>query len=698
MNKETIIVPKGIKYLTEWKGFSLPNHPAIIDKKLTGCGFTEYIIREPSFNSVLISPRKSLLENKEAQHTFYEEIPYGGTYERKRIYYARCDSEKDLGIDKDLEAKNPKILEEEVTVDYDQFVTDLNKAIDEFISQGYPIKLEVTYDSFRKLREVLEKRGLINSFYFFVDEFQSIFTDSKFKSTTELEFVDAVQGLQRLYFVSATPMMEEYLDQLDEFKNLPYIELDWEKEDPSRIIHPEIVAKPTNSINTSAKKIISEFKEGNYAKKALLDNEGNPLQLVEARELVLYVNSIKNICDIIKQNKLLPEDVNIICARTTENAKKIREAFRLVIKEMKDSDLDLKIKVPSVDEVIGSVSVPDPQTGEVFNKPITICTKTVYLGADFYSSCARSIIFSDSGIECLAVDITLDLPQIVGRQRSDINPWKNSVEIYFKAGMGAGEISEEVFESRRQDKIKRTNNLLSAYDTAKQEARQDLAEEYERTAKRENYKRHYVAVNRHKGKSPKPQFNNLVMIAEKRAYDIQQKDYADRFSVYNRIESVFGEGSSSLSKEIQDFAEALGEIRQFPDKMRMCCDLLEQDHDKLRLIPDPFRTYIVTLGIEFIKSVSYRKAYLDEAMIKRGLGRIFTPADLDEAVTGYFQVGERYSKAQIKSDLGEIYERLGVVNKPKASDLEKWFELRKTQIVNKETGKRDNGFEIISVK
>ena len=35
---------------------------------------------------------------------------------------------------------------------------------------------------------------------------------------------------------------------------------------------------------------------------------------------------------------------------------------------------------------------------------------------------------------------------------------------------------------------------------------------------------------------------------------------------------------------------------------------------------------------------------------------------------------------------------------PKASDLEKYFELRPCKVTNKETGKRDHGFEILRRK
>ena len=62
----------------------------------------------------------------------------------------------------------------------------------------------------------------------------------------------------------------------------------------------------------------------------------------------------------------------------------------------------------------------------------TFCTRTVYLGADFYSTNARTVVLSDANIDTLSVDISLDLPQILGRQRLEINPWKNSALMYVK--------------------------------------------------------------------------------------------------------------------------------------------------------------------------------------------------------------------------------------------------------------------------
>ena len=66
-DKESIIIPKGIRYVGElgtngkviYRLSDYP-YPHILNKVLTGCGFTEYCIRN-NMNIILCSPRKMLL-------------------------------------------------------------------------------------------------------------------------------------------------------------------------------------------------------------------------------------------------------------------------------------------------------------------------------------------------------------------------------------------------------------------------------------------------------------------------------------------------------------------------------------------------------------------------------------------------------------------------------------------------------------
>ena len=66
MRKEIINIPSGIKYLSEFKGFELPN--GIFNKVLTGCGATTIAIMD-KYPTIICSPRKKLIESKVGQHS-----------------------------------------------------------------------------------------------------------------------------------------------------------------------------------------------------------------------------------------------------------------------------------------------------------------------------------------------------------------------------------------------------------------------------------------------------------------------------------------------------------------------------------------------------------------------------------------------------------------------------------------------------
>jgi len=69
-----------------------------------------------------------------------------------------------------------------------------------------------------------------------------------------------------------------------------------------------------------------------------------------------------------------------------------------------------------------------------------------------------------------------------------------------------------------------------------------------------------------------------------------------------------------------------------------------------------------------------------------------------EDIKSKFQVGNKYSKSEIKEILRTIYESNGYNKTPKANDLEEYFELKECKVLNESTSKRDAGFEIIKEK
>ena len=118
-------------------------------------------------------------------------------------------------------------------------------------------------------------------------------------------------------------MIDKYLEMLDEFKNLPYYELDWETEDPSRVYVPKLNTHSCyKSVLPAACDVVKSYKNNEFESTAIIVDE--EIQNIESREAVLYVNSVKNICDIISKCELTLENTNVLCSNTDDNETKIK--------------------------------------------------------------------------------------------------------------------------------------------------------------------------------------------------------------------------------------------------------------------------------------------------------------------------------------------------------------------------------------
>nr|UWG87080.1 MAG: U3 small nucleolar RNA-associated SSU processome protein 25 [Bacteriophage sp.] len=675
MNREKIIIPRGIRYISEWNEFRFNKFPnkCIINKQLPGCGFTEYCINGPE-NVILCSPRKMLLENKKDQHP-------------DDVYLVVNEMEKESEVDKDL-SKEPKSVnideEGDEKKDNSEIYERLYREIDTYTYQRYlnnqPAKILVTYDSYRIVKDILEKLRIFDRFITVVDEFQSILHDSRFKSNTELGFLLHLQQSPTAYFVSATPMMEKYLEMLDEFKDLPYFDLDWEAADSSRIIRPSLKVLTMKSVGTKAEEVIQSYLSGDFEEITVMRN-GQPVKVI-SDEAVFYVNSVNHIISMIKKNNLTPEQCNILCSRTDDNAKRIKRK------------LGKKF-------VIGKV----PKKTEK-PKMFTFCTRTVYLGADFYSLCARSFIFSDSNSDCLAVDIAEDLPQILGRQRLQDNPWKNTANFYYRITADYREMKESDFQAILDRKTKDTESLLRAYgEVSLDEDKYTLAKNYQILAKSQNYKDNYVAVNKVINSQTgnvilKPVTNKLVLVNEIRAFQIQQVDYRDRFSVFSSIRSNLTK-DDIINRDVTRFLCIYDTLTTMLEKFKMLCEypvskeviqiVLDQIADS-----DEIKSYYLLLGPDRLKKLHY-----NITNIRRELGIVtFSPELLNNTIHQNFNPGEKYTLANLKAKLRDLYSSISYTAVPKANDILEYFEVKEVQNTMLVDGvkKRIRSYELLKRK
>ena len=669
-------VPAGYRYVSDIPDFKLHDFPHILNKQIPGCGFTEYCIRNDE-NTILCSPRKILLQNK------YEQ-------QKDDVFLVVNEFEGDPKTDKDLtkierprysnyEDKNKiRKKKEELEKAKENFFQKLTKKLTGYINKCLfdekPVKILVTYDSYRLVKEILKFNYSNVDFRVVVDEFQSIFTDSKFKSDTEMQFMDNLQGVKKVCYVSATPMIKKYLDMLEEFKDLPYYELDWCTLDKNRVDQPKLIVKNLVSVYAEAGPIIKSYLEGKFEYRYVRDPEGDnekDVKKIISKEAVFYVNSVNNITSIIKRAGLTPDQVNILVANTQENFNKIKKR------------LGAKYK-------IGRVPLRDEP-----RKMFTFCTRTVYLGADFYSDNARSFIISDANIDTLAVDITLDLPQILGRQRLKENPWKNEATLFFRPVLDSNVVSEEYFNKKIAKKTEKTVKLLGVFDKSDQSEQEALSEVYQENAKYGHYKRNYVAVNQVKNPDGSiklvPVLNKLVRVAELRSYEMQQVDYANRFTVFNEIGKVSNIGTAENYTEFFKEYEAMRDRRQ---RLKYVCEYYFNGGELeplLDLLPDKrFKEYLTVLGPEKCRSFGYRLTSLNDTLSVRS----FDVSTIEDKLFEVFEVGKSYTNNYIKSTLNKIYKDLGYKVKAKATDLSKFFNTRGASV--QDGDRRVHGLRILS--
>ena len=642
MERIEIEVPLNIKFISDWKEYRLPEGHCIVDKGVTGCGYTEYCLVNDT-PVVLCSPRKLLLENKLEQHP-----------EDTNILYLKNDI-------KDYD--DVKKFKEKIKYHISYCRLALHK----------PPKFLITYDSSHYVIDVLQELNELKLFHFVIDEFQSIFLDSYYKSEVEFDFVDYLQICPNVLYLSATPMLDKYLERVSEFKGLPFYHMDWSK--TGIVENITIQRKFSSSLFKECKKIIEKYLKGDFP-MAVKDNT-----VIFSNEAVFYFNSIADIIKVIHKLNLSPEQVNIICADSPDNKTKLAKLSK-----------DLGHKNPKF--VIGKVPLRTEP-----NKMFTFCTKTAYIGADFYSTCASSFVFADPNIDSLALDISLDLPQIVGRQRSKENPFKNNIVIFYKT-IRENEIkSKEIFDREQRNRIERTNRQLDLYYndlSDKPEKQQDFIISAIGLIKSWKYSNDFISISK---KTGLPVYNKFIEIANERAWEVSQKDYQDIIAVTKALDSISDiliEFKDDVEKLVEDFLNTkFYKTGIFREKMKLFCEFIDKYSENPEVInllylkiKDPkYREYYSYYGTAGCRAAGY-----EEKPLKEGLLNLSKEDKLFVVINNNFKAGDRFTKKDIKNKLGNIYKDLGITSTPKATDLGKYFKLTRTMITLENS--KENGFKL----
>lgn len=610
MKKEMIKIPANIKYLTErdkfieefGKPFELPN--GILNKEIPGCGATTVALTD-EHKTIICSPRNELLKNKHEQ------------YPDTLLVIGGVDT---IEIEAYLQtAELPKIL--------------------------------VSYDSVYKLIGCIKYKS---DWRVVVDEFQCLLADSSFKSEIELHFLDNSRSFPYVTFLSATPILDKYLEQIDYFKDMNYYQLDWEEKDIVRV-YRERTKNPINA----ALEIVRYYQNGNYP-SVYVNGER-----IYSKECVIFLNSVNNIVNIIKQTELNPEEVNIIVGNSDDNDRQIAR----IGEGFKRGRIPLK--------------------GET-HKKFTFCTSTAYAGCDFYSTNAATFVISDCNRPNTAVDIATELVQIAGRQRLACNPFRQFLTFVYN--VNAEEVEQETFNEHLCRKVNVTLDEIRDNNNAGEALRAKRIKDFRRIPDNVKYQDSYTMYDEQKGEFV---FNRLAYVNEQYCFDVQKFNYQNGVIVKKLLQdSSFDVSENQTYAVYQEQLKHLIKKEPFVDRMQAYCEyrakqglIVNLAMSTLESKYPELRYYYEALGADRIKALNYKeKKLLNEIHIMK------TKNKIRHELHGIIHIGDRILTTDIQQTLHDVYDRLGIDKSPKAADLNEFFEIHPVKIPT--ANGRKNGFEI----
>lgn len=627
-------IPKGCRYMSEDPDLlTYLGHfnKFILNKTVTGCGGTSLFLNS-SIDVVIISPRLQALKDKHEQHpdTFLFHSPYTNNGKRAD--------------------------------DIKRLMSELNNYISfcgstPFTNKKYA-KVLVTLDSCDKVIDVLKKNAAINKFLFVVDEFQCLMGDATFKGTTDMNFLIRLDNeAKNICYLSATPIQDMFLDFVPQFKGLPYIKLEWDKSVLEEPNVREIQMKKDESAEKVCSNIIRDFKTNGYFARKVIDG-----QVVYSTEACIFLNEVRSIINIITKNNLKPDEVTVLCS------------------EGKVSGLPKGFKVGGL-----CTDKNNPR-----NKTFTFCTKASFEGVDFYSTNAMTFVFINAGKEWQTLDIMLDIPQILGRQRLDINPFRHDAVIYYKTKPYCMTTTE--FKAQQTAMEYKSSQIITLYDMATPEMKAILLEAFRDRAEDKKFVDDYVDVLQVNGRQTLG-INTLVQMAMWNKWQQRTHYYSHSCQLTTSIQSAIS--MNVKPQKVKDFEQQYYSASD-KDRLKVYSDFRNTCSSHYAIIlQNPFidiryHDWYDKLGYDELARLNF-----DVQKVEQEYGYYCNHEPIIQKCRETFTVGNFYTKPEVKNILQQIYDGLGLVGKKaKANELEVYMNVKERMITDDE-GNRKEGYEIL---
>ena len=167
---------------------------------------------------------------------------------------------------------------------------------------------------------------------------------------------------------------------------------------------------------------------------------------------------------------------------------------------------------------------------------------------------------------------------------------------------------------------------------------------------------------------------------------------------YEEVVKRKNEVDSKITSKMKNYIEYFQDTKVlFSDRLRYLCETPDFTDDEKKLIASQvsinFDKYYNILGPVRCKALGYRTDRMNKEIQDRSISK----DDIRDKFQSVFTVSSKYTKAEAKNMIRDIYSDLGINRSPKASDLQEYFDIRSIKLKSP-SGKWENGFEILKLR
>ena len=562
-------------------------HNCIFNKVITGCGGTTVALSNNECYIIAV-PTQELIKNK-----IKRDDAGVGTYT----------------------LQNGEIREIFGLFGYSSYM--MKKELRDYIESHDIKKIMCTYDKMEMLLHFIEPKD----YRLLVDEYHTLLKAYSFREKAINRVFSTYKMYKSFCFMSATPIMPDFKPSL--LDDVEEVMAEWDN-----VEKITVNLQYSNKPFLTAANIINRYKTDGF-----IEVNGN-----KSYEAFFFINSVNEICKILKHCDLTNDNARIICADTEDNRKKL-------------GDFNIS-------------------TSNSANKQFTFITCKSFEGVDYFSDSAISFVVSSASAEHTKLAIDTDIPQIVGRIRSKNNPFRNKiVHIY-----------------------NRTNKDIDLITTF--EEMTDITNRTEEAAKQQIEKYNKATTRAEKIAIKRLINNDLILETEDGIY---YNDAILKLDLYNfKVNQIIYKSGISVRTEYQErgiqttaitYNNEEGEMKTENEtkaitfkeaylKALSCQDLVQRDQ---YLKVDMVKEAIEKLTPEEVRAARYTKKAVKELIISKNekLNQ-FTKAI--KMIKKEMPYNEFVPVAKVKAMLAHVYEILGIDKKAKATDITAFFYAKESRI------------------